>query len=442
MSDPHRRPVVLRGARQVGKTWLVRDLATRSGLQLIELNFEREPRLRKAFASNDPTVVLGELTLLTNREIPVDRSLLFLDEVQAAGELLAKLRWFYEELPALPVVAAGSLLEFTLAEHSFSMPVGRISFRHIEPMSFPEFLEAHEQERLVRLLAKWRPGSRLSAATHESATQWFHRYAMVGGMPSVVAADVGGRAPHVCRELQTELVATYRADFAKYAGRMDRNVLDSVLAAVAGSIGAKFVYAKVRDGVKQHQAKHALELLAAARLCHLVRYSSAREAPLGAEVKDSFRKAVLLDVGILHALVGTPAAGAFPTLESLSASLRNRVCDQLAAQQLRLLNSTADGPQLYYWQREGGRSGEVDYIIQVGGAVIPVELKAGVSGSMKSLHQYMYDMRLSRAVRCDANPPSRSRVEVATTTGDAVSYEMLSVPLYLLWNVGAILSSD
>ena len=434
LADAQRRPLVLRGARQVGKTWLVRDLAARAKRDLVELNFERDPSFKRYFAPRDPAQVVGQLSLALGRDIDPDKSLLFLDEIQAAGEVLAGLRWFFEELPRLPVVAAGSLLEFTLADHAFSMPVGRISFRHIEPMGFPEYLQAHGQERLLATLSAWRASQALPAAAHDTATRWFERYAMVGGMPAVVAADVAGQEPRVCRELQRELMATYRADFAHYAGRMDRHVLDGVLRAVVGSLGRKFVYARVGEGVKQQQAKRGLELLAAAKLCHIVRYSTGTGLPLGAETKGSFRKAILADIGLLHALVGTPAGTVFPAWRDLAPGLRGQMAEQLAGQQLRLIDSgVGDGPELFYWQRDAGRPGRIDYLVQLHARRIPIELKAGAAGSMKSLHQFMFDRQLDLAVRGDANPPSLMRVAVKTTRGDTVAYRLLSVPLYLLW---------
>ena len=426
----------------MGKTWLVRDLAARSGRRLVELNFEREPRLVRLFESNDPRPILGDLSLVLQTEIEPTAAILFLDEIQAAGQLLAKLRWFAEELPALPVIAAGSLLELALADHSFSMPVGRIGFRHVEPLGFPEFLEAHGQAVLLSTLRAWRPGGELSTVVHEQASQWFHRYGMVGGLPAVVAEDVARDDPAACRQLQRDLVATYRADFAHYAGRMDRSILDSVLLAAARSIGRKFVYARVEDGVKQHQAKRALELLAQARVCSLVRHTEANGLPLGGEVKDSFRKALLLDIGLLHALLGTPALGAFPAWDDISPPLRGQMIDQLAGQQLRLIEAgEGDGPELYYWQREGSRPGEIDYLIQLGGTIVPIELKAGASGAMKGLHHFMDDKGLDLAVRLDANPPSDVQVNVRTTHGDPVSYRLLSLPHYMTWALPAALQA-
>jgi hypothetical protein len=431
---------VLRGARQVGKTWLVRDFAQRQGRKLIEINFERDPQARACFDSNDPQKVMDEISLALNHPVSPENTVLFLDEIQAYGEVLAKLRWFAEEMPRLPVVAAGSLLEFTLADHTFSMPVGRISFLHLEPMGFSEYLDAHGQTVLSERLAQWRPGEELSTVLHQQASEWFQRYAMVGGMPSVVAADVAGLGAAACRERQLDLLATYRADFHKYAGRVDPRVLDAVLMAVARSLGGKFIYAHVDESVKQHHVKRALELLTLARVCHLVRHSSANGLPLGGEIKDSFRKVILNDVGLLHALLNSPAQSAFPRWENIAPQVRGQITEQLVGQQLRLLGPfNGDGPQLYYWQREGGRPGEIDYLIQLNDGIVPVELKSGVAGSMKSLHQFMFDKKLGYAVRFDRNPAAEFEVSVKTTGGDPVRYRLCSLPVYFAGLPGTIL---
>jgi len=441
LTSRKRRPIVLRGARQVGKTWLIRDLSSRLGRTLVEVNFERDPQLSQCFASNDPKRVLAELSLAMNCDITPDSSLLFLDEIQAVPEMFAHLRWFAEELPALPVAAAGSLLEFTLTDKAFSVPVGRIGYLHVEPMGYVEYLRAHGQHRLIDMLKAWQPSKELSATVQSRAAEWFDRYAMVGGMPDVVATDVNQKNSQLCRTQQRQLMATFRDDFAKYSGRMERNILGSTLTAVASSLGRKFVYSHVEQGVKQHQAKHALELLAQSRLCHIVRHTAANGLPLGGETKDTFRKAILLDIGLLHALLATPASKAFPSWNSLSASVRGQMTEQLAGQELRLLASdSGDEPTLYYWQRDGGRPGEIDYLLQIAARIIPVEVKAGAAGAMKSLHQFMFDKQLDLAVRFDRNPPSLSEVSVKTTQGDSVMYRLVSLPLYLTWRLPEILA--
>lgn len=426
-----RKPLVLRGARQVGKTWLVRDLANRHDRDLIELNFERDSTARRYFLSNDPREIVDEISLGLNRRITSDRAILFLDEIQAAGDLLAKLRWFSEEMPRLPVIAAGSLLEFTLSHHDFSMPVGRVGFCHIEPMGFFEFLAAHGQDILVERLRSWRPPREFSAVLHEQAMQWFHTYTMVGGMPAVVRAHAEGAGARACRERQYDLLATYRADFAKYAQRIDTDILDATLRSIAFSVGRKFVYSRVDDGVKQHQAKRSLEFLALARVCHIVQHSYANGLPLGGQTKGTFRKAILNDVGLLDAFLRLPAMDSFPAWNSIAPQVRGQIAEQRAGQLLRLLGPfNGDGPELYYWQREGGRPGEIDYLTQLEGRIVPVELKSGSAGAMKSLHQFMFDKKLDLAVRFDRNPPSQRYVDVKTTQGNPVRYRLLNLPAY------------
>jgi predicted AAA+ superfamily ATPase len=434
-----RTPLIIRGARQVGKTWLVRDLARTSGLDLVEINFEQKPLAARWFESNDPSQILGELSLALGRDVLPGRSLLFLDEIQAGRQVLASLRWFAEQLPDLAVVAAGSLLDFALADAGARVPVGRVSYLHLEPMSFPEFLLAHAQDRLLQALSWWSPGNELSPVGHEAAISWFDRFVMVGGMPAVVAADVERGDPRECRRLQGDLITSFRDDFARYAGRMDALILDYVLLATASMLGRKFVAARVGEGVKQHQASRALDLLCRARLCHRVLHTAANGIPLGGEVNPRQRKVLLLDVGVVHGLLGTPAASTFPRWSSLSPQLRGQLTEQVAGQQLRLVQARpGHEPSLHSWQREGGRAGEIDFVLQCGARIVPVELKAGAAGAMKSLHQFMLDKKLSIAVRLDSNPPSLQPMNHATTQGQSVRYTLLSLPHYLTWRIGEL----
>jgi uncharacterized protein len=433
------KPLILRGARQVGKTWAVRRLAEHSGRDLIELNLERTPQLASLFAENNPQQTLDLLEIHLGRDVVPNKAILFLDEIQAAPLLLAKLRWFAEDLPQLPVVAAGSLLEFALADHTYSMPVGRTSFRHVLPMTFPEYLSAHGQERLLSHLSKHNPSEVLPAVIHESSSTWFHRFCMVGGMPAVVNLDVTTGIARQCRDAQRDLIAAYRADFPKYKGRIDQAALDQVLARVAASVGKKFNYTDT--SLASTTSKRALELLQAARLCTVIKHSAANGLPLAAEEKDRSRKVILLDIGLWHALIGTPAARIFPESNMLSPEARTAISEQILGQQLLAAGEqTGDGPTLHYWHREGGRPGEIDYVMSIEGTVVPIELKSGATGAMKSLHQFMFDKQLRIAVRVDSNPPSVQTIDLKTSQGNAVKYQLLSVPHYLAWNIGNIVA--
>ena len=179
-----RKPLIIRGARQVGKTWLVRHFAKQSGKQLIELNFEKQPSYISLFSSNDPQRILLNLSAAIGRKIDIQNSLLFLDEIQTAPELFSKLRWFAEDLNQLPVIAAGSLLHFVLAQHSFKMPVGRISYLHLEPLSFEEFLLAKDKTALYEYILEYDFNIDIPTIIHEDLTTLFKEYLLIGGLPA------------------------------------------------------------------------------------------------------------------------------------------------------------------------------------------------------------------------------------------------------------------
>ena len=346
-----------------------------------------------------------------------------------------------QQLPGLAVVAAGSLLDFALSDIRTRVPVGRVTYFYLEPMTFPEYLRAHGQDLLIDVLSSWLPGAELSPAGHDAASTWFHRFSMVGGMPAVVSADVRRNDPRECRGLQSDLITTFRDDFARYTGRMDALILDHVLLAAVAMLGRKFVAAHVGEGVKQHQASRALDLLRQARLCQRVLHSAANGLPLGGEVNSRLRKVLLLDVGLAHGLLGTPAASTFPTSRALSPQLRGQLAEQLAGQQLRLAQVRPGyEPSLLLAAR--GRTGpEIDYVLQCGTRILPVELKAGAAGAMKSLHQFMFDKRLSLAARLDTNPPSLQSMDLSTTRGQPVQYRLLNLPHYLTWRIGELVGT-
>lgn len=436
LKEPHRKPLILRGARQVGKTWLVRELARLNGLHLLEVNFERDPSQASAFRAANPKQVFSDLALLHNHLAPANQTLLFLDEIQATPEILARLRWFAEEMPELAVVAAGSLLEFALENYSHSMPVGRVSYAYVEPMGFAEFLEAHGQESLLQRLDAWKPNDEFSPALHQKASEWHYRYQMIGGMPAVVAADVGGSNAESCRNLQRDLLHAYQDDFSKYAGRMDTRILRQVLLSVTTSLGRKFVYRSIGEGVKHAQARRSLELLCQARLCHVIPHTSANGLPLAAEKNERIHKVALLDVGLAHSLWNTPAGTEFPQAHIIAPSIRGMLSEQTMAQEIHLATGSFHrAGELFHWRREGGRPGEIDYLIEVDNIILPIEVKSGAAGAMKSLHQFMYDKKLSLAVRFDLNPPSLQRMEVSTTQGQATRYSLLNLPHYLSYRV-------
>ncbi|KTD19863.1 ATP-binding protein [Legionella londiniensis] len=435
-----RKPLVIRGARQVGKTWLVRHLAEKTGMQLIELNFEKQPSYASLFASNDVNQILLNLSTVLNQKIDPSKCLLFLDEIQAAPQLLGKLRWFAEDLPQLAVISAGSLLEFILAEHSFSMPVGRVSYMHLEPLSFDEFLLANDKKSLYDYLNQYELSVDIPSAIHEQLTTLFKEYLIVGGMPAVVSNWVAERSLNRVSQIQNDLLATYRDDFSKYKGRLATERLEEVLNSIPKMLGQKFVFSRVNKTIQASTIKNVLDLLEKARISHRVQSSSANGVPLASEIKEKFFKEIFLDVGLCSTALGLSLNQINSTNEILLIN-NGGIAEQVVGQLLRTIEPPYIAPALYYWHREeAGSSAEIDYVIQHGNRIIPIEVKAGATGSLKSLHVFMGLKKLPLALRINSDYPSKINVDVKDSLGKSVNYTFISLPFYLVGQIHRLLS--
>ena len=438
---PNRKPMVVRGARQVGKTWLVRDFAARHELKLLELNFERLPALSELLSDNDPIEIMRNIEAELATSIDFHSSLLFLDEIQAAPQLFSKLRWFREELPQLPVIAAGSLLDFELRNHQYTVPVGRITYFHLEPMSFFEFLTAAGNQALVEKLSSTTLKTKLPESLHKKCLGLFRDYCLVGGMPEVVQEWIDSQDIKSCIKIQQDLIATYRDDFHKYGGDIEPELLNRIILSVSEQLGNKFVYSRVDSAKKVVKIKKALMKLSQAKVCTRIQHTAGNGLPLGAESNDKFFKAIMVDIGLVSVQMGLSLTSRRES-KNIIFSNRGGLAEQFVGQQLRAAQAPLAEPRLYYWQTTGGRQGEIDYIIQHANRVVPVEIKSGATGSMKSLHMFMANKNLKFAVRCNTNPPSLENISVKTTTGQPVSYGLLSIPLYLTERLGNLIENS
>lgn len=436
LAAPNRKPLVMRGARQVGKTWLVRTLAQRHSRQLIEVNLERRPELADLFQNNDCRRSIANLEAELGTTIRPDSSILFLDEIQATPRLLAFLRWFNEDMPELPVVTAGSLLEFTLQDHDFSMPVGRITYCHVEPVTFYEYLDASGHDKLRVALAEAVETSQLSAPLHQKALDLFAHYCLVGGLPEVLSDWINTQSDESRLRLQRDLIATYRDDFNKYRERVPAELLRRTMDSVSQQLGDRFVYGHIDSDIRHRDAKRALEFLVLARVCHRVEHTSANGIPLGAETNPRLFKALVSDIGLASVQLGLSALD-LHNLDRVIWANKGGLAEQFVGQHLRCLFKPFEEPRLFYWQRAEGRQGEIDYLIQHGSLIVPIEVKSGRSGSMKSLHAFMQSKQLPLALRFDVNPPSIQDMAVHTTTGDLANYKLLSLPLYMVESIPA-----
>jgi predicted AAA+ superfamily ATPase len=439
--DSDRKPLIIRGARQVGKTWIVRHFAQLAEKKLIELNFEKMPKLAIAFESNDPEQILTELSVNLNTTIDPEQCILFLDEIQGAPELIAKLRWFAEEMPTLPVIAAGSLLEFTLADHSFSMPVGRISYMHLEPLSFMEFLRAHSLDKLIDFLQKYSLSNPMPITIHEQLSKLFREYTLIGGMPAAITKWLDSKSFQEVNKKHNDLLETYKDDFSKYKSRISVEALDEALLSVPKQLATKYVYSKATTSVSQHSIKQALSLLNKSRVSSPVIYSSGNGAPIGAEINRKYFKEIFIDVGLASTCLGLELTQ-INYVDELSLVNKGGIAEQVAGQLLRTIIPAYKEPKLYYWQRtEKGAEAEIDYLIQHKSQIIPIEVKAGKTGTLKSLHYYMNQKNSNIAVRINSDFPSITDIKVKNHLGKPVEYTLISIPFYLISELHRILDS-
>lgn len=356
---------------------------------------------------------------------------MLLDEIQAAPEILAKLRWFAEGMPQLPVIATGSLLEFVLEEHTFSMPVGRINYMHLEPMSFEEFLMAYGKERLVDYLKSFELNTQIPVTIHEQFTALFKEYIIIGGLPASVQSWISSRSLKNVNQIQYDLIATYRDDFSKYSKRVPTERLDEVMLSVPKKLATKFVYTQVNPDVSVHTIKQAVSLLNKARISHCVTNSSANGLPLDTDSREKYFKEIFIDVGLCSSALGL-TLNDIQTAEDLQFVNKGGLAEQVVAQLLRSITPYYIEPSLYCWSREEkGSSAEVDYLIQHNSRIIPVEVKAGKAGTLKSLHILMGLKNFSIAVRINADFPSVTEVKLTNSLGKEVNYILLSIPFYL-----------
>ena len=443
--EPGRKPLVIRGARQVGKSTLVREFSASSDLSLVTVNLERNPELSNAFRPRDPGRIVSMLTLLTGQSIEPGKTLLFLDEIQASPDALASLRYFHEEMPGLHVVAAGSLLELALGDTRFSMPVGRVEYLHLGPMAFEDFVEAVGDARLARHLREV-PLADLETAfpvpIHRHCLELLAQYWVVGGLPEAVACYAASGTDGVVpfprlNRVQQSIVATYRDDFAKYSYGRTRERTQMVFDALPGMVGRKFKYAQVSRDHRAAELADALSRLCMARVTSKVLHTAANGLPLAAEANQRFFKCLYLDVGLMCVSLGLNIID----LGSMDLTLVNggAVAEQFVGQQLLFSGAPHQTPQLFYWVREArSASAEVDYVVASGNVVVPVEVKAGSSGSLRSLHRFLKEKRRGFALRFNSDRPSLFHDTKKLADGTPVNYRLLSLPLYLAGQSGRL----
>lgn len=399
------KPLLLRGARQVGKSSAIRHLGE-AFEYFVEVNFERDSEISAVFNGNlKPQEIASRLSAFYGIPIIPGKTLLFLDEIQVCPPAVHSLWFFYEDYPELHVIAAGSLLEFAFKKMA-SFGVGRVRSLFMYPMSFDEFLNAVGNQSWLNAKREASPENPLFEALHNKLVEAFRTYLMLGGMPESVSTWVETEDYLQCQQIQDDIIQAYEDDFSKYEEKVDPTLLRQTLHSVALQVGSKFVYSNVAGGYRTENVKNALELLKDAGLIKPVIHTAANGIPLGAEINDKFVKYLFMDSGLLLRLLGMENAGVSEMsrliLVGTASDLVNKgsLTEMVAGLELLKYNTPSQKHDLYYWQNlSRGAQAEVDYVIARDMKIIPVEIKAGTSGSMKSMYQMMNDKQLSYGIR-------------------------------------------
>ena len=397
-----RKPLVLRGARQVGKTYLVKQFG-KEFKSYVSINFEKQPEAIPLFDEDlDPKKLIQRLQLITEQKIIPGETLLFIDEAQEAPRSLIALRYFYEECPSLHVIAAGSLLDFAIEK--VGLPVGRVSFLYLYPLSFIEFLRATGREIAAQAILEHPFPQAVSEPIHQKWLEYVAEYIAIGGMPAVVKAWQDTHDINACGEIQYEIVESYKQDFEKYCKRHELKYVSLIYEQVPRQLGEPFKFSKIPGDYRKRDLAPCFDLLSRALVINPVYHSDGQGLPLGAEVDYRYFKATFVDVALAQRLLDSHPKDWF--LQPCQTLInKGEITESFVGQELLAYSDPQEKANLYYWQRhERGSSAEVDYLSNIQGQVIPIEVKSGTGSSLKSLQLFLKTHPSPYGVRVSTHP--------------------------------------
>jgi len=394
----NRKAILLRGARQVGKTYIVRELG-KTFEHFLEVNFESEPEIKAFFEGNlNPIDISTKLSAYYNVPIVEGETLLFFDEIQACIPAIQSLRYFYEKLPGLHLIAAGSLLEFSL-EQIPSFGVGRIRSLFMYPLSFNEFLDAANQQGLLNMKNDASPRKGLQEAFHRNLVELFRKFIIIGGMPEAVKIFLENKDIPAAQSVLDDIVNSLQDDFLKYKERINISRLKDVFLSVMNQTGGKFNLNSSSVSGNHQQKKEALEMLEMAGLCYKIHHTSANGIPLAAEKNSKRFKVMFFDTGILQRYLKMDISD-FLISNDISIINKGNIAEQFVGLELIKYLFSKSRPDLYYWHREKhGSNAEVDYVIQLENKIIPIEVKSGTQGKMQSMNIFIEQKKADFGIR-------------------------------------------
>ena len=412
-----RKPLLLRGARQVGKTFIVDELA-KMFKHFVAINFERDSEYKRCFQSLRPEEIINSIALIKGIPIIPGETLLFFDEIQACPAAIQALRYFKEDMPELHVIGAGSLLEFALQQENISIPVGRIEYLYMYPCSFDEFLLNSGNQALLEELANVNVEKSVSDAVHHHLLKLFREYMVVGGMPEAMQTYLESKDLYQVQRVQNSILQTYRDDFGKYANVAQQKYLQTVYDKVPGIIGNQVSYQKIDPEFRSRELKNAISLLEHAGVLKRIVATTASGLPLSATLQEKKFKLLFLDIGLVQCKSGLNSSALLnDDIMKLNAGA---LAEQAVGQELLVYQDAFSPGELYFWTRDKKNShAEVDYMLNIEGKIVPLEVKSSEAGHLKSLHLFLTEQKRPLGIKVSTAPLSKK---------DSI----LNVPVYLI----------
>lgn len=402
--EEDRKPLLLRGARQVGKSSAVKNLG-QSFKYFAELNFEKQKAAINFFTGDiDAKLIANKIANYINVPVVPGQTLLFLDEIQECPEAIMALRFFKEDYPELHVIAAGSLLEFALSELP-TFGVGRIRSLFMHPFTFDEFLMATGNKGIIEMREQCDVQHPLDEAFHQKAIDLFRIYLLVGGMPEAVAKWVETGDFHKCQSVHSDIILAYEDDFSKYKKRVDPDLLRCTLRGVCHQVGEMLTFSQVPGGYRSVQIREALRLLTLAGIIYPVVSSAANGIPLDAESDENRCKYLVLDTGLMLNVLELDGRSSKQMIELIMAGSpqdlvnKGSIVEMFAGLEILRYKDPIQRHKMFYWEQSGKSVAEVDYLEACDCKVLPIEVKSNTQGGMKSLWMLMRSKHLTEAIR-------------------------------------------
>lgn len=383
-------------------------------------------------------MIVQKIAIYINVPIEEGKTLLFLDEIQECPEAIMALRFFKEDYPGLHVIAAGSLLEFTLQELP-TFGVGRIHTLFMYPMTFDEFLNANNENGLISMKKQADSQHPLDAAFHEKLIEYFRIYLLVGGMPETVLAWIKTHNFNQCSHIQEDIILTYEDDFSKYKKRVSPDLLRTTLHGICHQPGEKITFKQISADYRSSQIREAVRLLTLAGLVIPVIATSGNGIPLDAEANEKNMKILLLDSGLLLSVLQLEGNLAQHLVELIMTGspqdLVNKggLVEMVAGLELLRNKPCVQRQKMFYWEKSGNSIAEIDYLDTFHLKVTPIEIKSGTQGGMKSLWQFMREKRLTEAIRCSFE--NFGEFTYTDPQADNAERHITIIPLYALENL-------